>query len=255
MLKELREQTWFQLTVGAIIGVATLAMLSWLLGLTGEICSGRHVPTNSQCHHYNLVLASLWQMGEALNWAAAAITGIATALLVYATVRLVTLGREQSKTTRAQLRAYVFIELVEFARPETDNGDNEHWYVHVVLRNFGSTPAYLTRARIEKEIGAASKPDDVTLTLTANAENHAATVIPPGHIHTIRTTGLQNGLQTYLQYRNAGNRSYVWGRIEYTDAFGEPHWLILQMLHYHGQVRQFAFCQRGNESDQPFKEG
>jgi hypothetical protein len=75
-------------------------------------------------------------IGEFFEAHNGAITGIATVFLTIITEWLVIVARDQSKTTRAQLRAYVMVETattLDFGpRPKAQ----------VVLRNFGKTPAH-----------------------------------------------------------------------------------------------------------------
>jgi hypothetical protein len=80
---------------------------------------------------------------------AEAITGVFTALLTLVTLLLVFLGREQSQTTRAQLRAYVYGKGVK-CRQETATNNIGNVYVvgysfWVPYENFGATPAHKLR--------------------------------------------------------------------------------------------------------------
>jgi hypothetical protein len=49
--------------------------------------------------------------------------------------------------------------------------------------------------------------------------------------------------------------AYVWGRVDYIDAFGRPHFQTFQMVSHFGQIHQFVFCQNGNATDDRFRRG
>jgi hypothetical protein len=69
---------------------------------------------------YSGVMLQIHCAGEFAEHNAHSITGLATVLLAFVTAGLVWLGYEQSVTTRAQLRAYIFVEhanIVDGATP------------------------------------------------------------------------------------------------------------------------------------------
>lgn len=155
---------------------------------------------------------------------------------------------EMKRSSERELRAYVFIDKVEFAVPATPNGQNEPWYIHVIVKNFGQTPAYFAIAKSEQAIGA-ERPKDELIGFSADAITHPEAVLPPGHFHTVRIKGLDNGITDFTANRTAGNKGYVWGRIDYMDAFGNFRWLTFQMISHFGQVAQFGYCEKGNGTD------
>jgi hypothetical protein len=76
-----------------------------------------------------------------------AVTGVATVLLTVITGGLVILGRDQGKTTRAQLRAYISVRarvpLIEDGRTRCE----------CIIKNTGATPAYRVRDSLAVWIG------------------------------------------------------------------------------------------------------
>src|SRR5450756_1177777 len=63
---------------------------------------------------------------------------VVTLLLVGVVVVQVRDGRHSSER---QLRAYVLVKTTLFRRPETEDGDDQHWPIHLVFQNSGQTPA------------------------------------------------------------------------------------------------------------------
>jgi hypothetical protein len=163
------------------------------------------------------------------------ITAIATALLTAITLGLVFLGVEQSRTTRAQLRAYVFIDSASLTDGPTwpqapvpaQNGcpNSAIW-----IKNHGTTPAFKVRH---------------WQNVTVSPVNVDGTVPPPAiaiddkTVRDMSQTAIGPGAQTHLgrnlgraltpfeiQALGAPNTSFailVYGRILYEDAFGDEH--------------------------------
>jgi hypothetical protein len=156
------------------------------------------------------------------------------------------------RTSQRQLRAYVLVETAYFAQPKTKTGKYAPWSIHVTFKNFGQTPAYSTVIKITK-ILSAPKPDDIFLPTPENAEILPTSIIPPGEIHTVRIGGLNNGYRDFVAARNTGKKAYVWGRADYLDIFGRPHFLTFQMICRFEQIHQFAFCEKGNGTNDQFR--
>jgi hypothetical protein len=45
-------------------------------------------------------------------------------------------------------------------------------------------------------------------------------------------------------------RIFIWGRIEYTDAFKDPHWVNFRMFQRNDGVATFATFSEGNDTDE-----
>jgi len=76
----------------------------------------------------------LWRLANENN---GTITAVATLLLTFVTGGLVWIGYRQITTSRAQLRAYVFVGEVKIIDP-----DGTEPQAQITLSNFGQTPAY-----------------------------------------------------------------------------------------------------------------
>jgi hypothetical protein len=152
------------------------------------------------------------------------------------------------KTAERQLRAYLLIDRAEFAQPEMEGGEHQPWHIHVVVRNFGATPAYGASIKASKRL-AVGLPDDILLTEPVDETTSAAVIVPQGHPTTLRIGGLDHGIADFIEAGQSNQVAYIWGRVDYFDAFGHPHFTKFQMVNYFGQVHQFGFCQEGNRTD------
>src|ERR1700685_4171239 len=110
---------------------------------------------------------------------------VATLLLVLVVLSQVRDGR---RSAERQLRAYLMLESAQFVRPKVPDGDEMHWYIHAVFKNFGKTPAYDVVFRAERRLDT-DPPADISLSLTLGATVTAPMVIAPDHIHTLRLGG------------------------------------------------------------------
>jgi hypothetical protein len=184
---------------------------------------------------------------------------IFTALLFFATVALWWSTRRLVKgaeeTARKQLRAYVLVKTTTFRRPETEDGDNRHWPIHLVFQNSGQTPAYSVTIRAERCLGQ-QRPIDSIFPFSEAAEISPPSIIAPGGRHTMQLGGLEPGHAGYLAAQRAGKYCYVWGRLDYVDTFGRKHFTKFQMWQgFYQGINQFGFCQVGNSTDDEFPEG
>jgi hypothetical protein len=135
-------------------------------------------------------------------------TTIANIFLVFITGGLVCVGLLQVSTSRAQLRAYVFVSSGQIS----SLGQAGILKVRLVVQNFGQTPAYKTSVWLEMiEAAFPAEPsvfaaDDIkvkNLTLGPGGQNAVSIGRPdwPG--------------KTFL----STEAFYVYGRIEYLDCF------------------------------------
>jgi hypothetical protein len=156
------------------------------------------------------------QIGKAFNDYGAGITGIATVILAIITAVLVYVASVQNKTTRAQLRAYVF---ATDARVKT-LPEREEPSIVVAFTNTGQTPAY------KLTISGGKKVAEYPLTIDLTTEDVS-----------IRAGALGAGLPFHItlndllltenerQEMSGGKMAiYVFGRVEYKDAFCCRRW-------------------------------
>src|SRR5260221_4811581 len=133
MLKGQRK--WWWLAAGIFL---LLAIASLLTPFYAEVCEKNTYTGDKECAAHQITVSLLLYIGQFLEAHAGAITGIATAVLAVITWRLVTLGKEQSGTTRAQLRAYLSV-IVGYAVYQDQKYKFE---AKPVILNNGQTPAY-----------------------------------------------------------------------------------------------------------------
>ena len=121
-----------------IIVAFLLILLSIFVPVYGEICSKYEYSGAKHCSTEHIALVAFWQIIKLSNDFGSAITALATVFLVYVTWRLVVLGRDQSITTRAQLRAYMFTETSKMSNIRVD----QFPVAEITIKNVGQTPAY-----------------------------------------------------------------------------------------------------------------
>lgn len=188
------------------------------------------------------------------------ITAIATALLTLITLGLVFLGLEQSKTTRAQLRAYILTESTGIQDQGTlpnaaIQATSGCPFYRVIIKNYGQTPAIDVRHASFIVIGQAGTdnalcvlPDDATMAAAA------ATIIGPSG--TTTSDGSLGRPLTPFEINAlaaVGQAIYVYGRIIYWDVFGRKHETTYRLGYAgvyppHPQTT-LIFTQNGNRGD------
>jgi hypothetical protein len=156
-------------------------------------------------------------------------------------------------TAKQQLRAYVMVDtatVVPCVSKESpfEASHPEARYVHLVAKNFGSTPAHDVAFKMGTAVFDCPLveepppwPDD---------QPHSVSDIPQGRNAIHRTEVFGSG-ELSDQIRAGTKAIYTWGWIEYKDIFGDPH-----TTHFrfecpadglkHGRMRT---TERGNHSD------
>jgi hypothetical protein len=128
-----------------IIGLGSL-----LTPFYAEICEKDIYTGNKECSAHHVAVSLILYIGQFLEAHAGAITGVATAILAIITWRIVSLGKDQSETTRKQLRAYLSIVIGQATYQ--DDARNIRFEAKPLLINNGETPAYNVRVRIKADI-------------------------------------------------------------------------------------------------------
>jgi hypothetical protein len=177
--------------------------------------------------------------------------GISAERAATATENAVDLSR---KTAERQLRAYVLMKTTSFHRPDTEDGDNREWPIHLVFQNSGQTPAYAVAIKAESYLGL-RKPIDSIFSLSEAAQISPPSIMAPGARHTMRLGGIEPGHASYLRALKTEQYCYVWGRLDYIDTFGRKHFTKFQMWQGFEGIHQFGFCQVGNGTDDELPEG
>lgn len=136
--------SWRKIILVLALSAAAIILAAWesnLLPATADICEESH-DGSEHCDSYNIFFAVAWNMAKAADHWSVSVTALATVLLAYITYRLVRLGRDQAKTSRAQLRAYMGHLGAHFESVAKD-GD-QAGSVKYFEKNSGSTPALKT---------------------------------------------------------------------------------------------------------------
>ena len=183
-------------------------------------------------------LVTLWLFG------ATCILAVVTTGLWWSTGSLVE-GAEE--TAERQLRAYLHLESVKFVTPNDAKGRH---YIHAIIKNFGQTPCYKSVLTVECDV-CERKPENTIIPLTDKAEVQPNFIFPPGHIHTVtidRTVEV-SGPGRWNALNQEGKSAYVWGRIDYKDAFDKPRFVTFQLHCDFYSATNFAFSKVGNDAN------
>lgn len=140
------------------------------------------------------------------DWWLIGVTGVLTIV----TGGLVLYSRD---TARKELRAYVGIASNHILRGQ---GESEPNCVEIVIQNFGKTMAKDTKIWINATITTG------TITSFPLGDRKSKTVVMPNE-----SLGFKHDIELP---KNTAGRIYFWGRIEYTDVFGEPRWTTFSFM-------------------------
>jgi hypothetical protein len=212
--------------------LTALLLISFVLALAGIAYLGSQAPSYKGCQtvtrqqeakdktadSYEVATSQFFRcQGVFLDQNNGTITGIATALLAVVTIGLVLLAGEQSKTARAELRAYVS------ARPEhISSFDGTHRpKIIIKLFNHGQTPARKLRHRIE--VGLLPNPlrPGLSLPEPLSAFSNPTTLFPGVEVNGSKSRENAFTAGELADIRNESVRIYVYGEVEYFDVFGD----------------------------------
>jgi hypothetical protein len=213
MLKITARQIVAGIGTGLLAGLLAVAFES---EFQGRICEYNQATKHEDCPTYSLFPFLFIQVCKTLNDYGVAITGIATVFLTFITWRLVIVARDQSKTTRAQLRAYVFGNGGSISLIDPPEGDMQ---LHVCCRfkNSGQTPAHKARIWTRFEIF------DVNAPVFSQSIGLGNFVIGPGANYE-STLGRAISYAELADIRDERKAIFIWGEIKYVDAFGEDRY-------------------------------
>jgi hypothetical protein len=178
------------------------------------------------------------------------VTGIATVFLAIITAWLVFVARDQSNTTRAQLRAYVFVSGARIVHGITDNNILE---AHIEIKNSGQTPAYKLTSVCGLAFDTYPPPQSITLTVPDQDYLSLAKtqmVLGPGDktFPIARERPLTSIGKANLV---AGTMAiWVYGEIRYRDAFRREQWTKYRLIiggPFGVSGGQLTACEEGNE--------
>lgn len=194
-------------------------------------------PTTTQSSAPFVIRVDKWP-DRGTDWSAWAVA-LFTLVLAGATFLLwrstKALAEEARNTARRQLRAYVFP--VQFEKP-----GGKSLEVKVVVRNFGSTPAYGLAAAARAEFTVSED----YLTPVVNA-GHPLGILAPSSVTVVKCVeqiAIPNVRSADVD--TANTELYVHGLISYTDTFGKQRWCRFRQVYRDGQ---FVASRSGNDAD------
>ncbi len=215
MLNWVKQQKWY-LAAAAFLLIAAASLLT---PFYAEVCEKNAYTGNKDCTAHHMAISFILCLGQWLDIHAGAVGGVATVVLAIITWRLVTLGKEQTKTTRAQLRAYVMVAAVH----GTDIAPDIVPKTTVRFKNFGQTPAHNIRVIIG--MGFAPYPFTDIEWFSRTGKPAAEFGRPLGPEDNVRVPIDLNGLLTAEKIRAMQEgRWALWlnGKICYSDVFDQP---------------------------------
>lgn len=216
MLNKRRSLALAGLAVGAFLGIYFVLVYLGAVPYT-EVCPKEHQPDRNSCPQYDIGSAMVWRLFGILDSINGVITAVATAFLAYITAKLADLGREQSETTRAQLRAYIFVD--EARLENVDIGQQPRFVARI--KNFGQTPAYGFTHSVS--IGLFAVPLVELPPPMRQAGDPENSIGPGGSLAaSVSYTGPPIA-PALVQVIEAGTSAFfVAGEIHYRDCFGRP---------------------------------
>ena len=130
--------------------------------------------------------------------------------------------RGSEKTSKQQLRAYIFPEEFNMRRFTV----NQRPHIQISLKNAGQTPAWNVRCRFDAEILPFPSAEDI---ITDEVQSFGC--IGPGGYQSL---AIELGPLIEADAIAISNRTsaiYVAGRVEYEDAFKRPQWLTFRAFY------------------------
>jgi len=127
-------------------------------------------------------------------------------------------------TAKHQLRAYVAIWGGSIEPRE--NAEPPHVAIHVELQNSGQTPGYTFRSWLHAVI---SEPDTDPFFSVPDLSDRPFSIIGPG-IHTNLHQSVIATKEEIADLYTRKKRLYLWGRVEYQDAFGNAQFLSFHAI-------------------------
>lgn len=197
-----------------------------------------------------------------------AVIAVLTAFLVVFTGLLVWVGGRQERTTRQQMRAFVYLEsgsIYNIASPINPLASykptgaevispNEGPGAQLVIKNTGSTPAFNVVHWGAITIGP--YPLVGQLPPRIHAPNMPASAIPPGGINTkgVRIPGGRLTPEQVAGLRDGTQAIWVYGEIDYRDAFRRTRTSRYRLFHNStsgtiGISTDLTWADGGNDAD------
>jgi hypothetical protein len=164
--------------------------------------------------------------------------------------------RAMDNTAERQLRAYVYFEDAQREKTglATLDAEGKGWVVRANFKNYGQTPAYSTTIGVRISIEAADF-DETALNVQNIMDGAPAGYTPPTPVYmppgeTANVEIPWPALQNHWADFKAGKVAmFLWGRIEYIDAFGKRRWATIRVKNTHRDGLGFLYCKTGNDAN------
>jgi hypothetical protein len=213
---------WHKVALAGLALVAILFAASYLFAPSQNVCGPDEYSHIKDCAQYHLGPAVfIWIVGKA-DAHNGLITAITTIFLTGITYLLVQLGREQSNTSRAQLRAYLSVVIggavFQDANLRFEGAPN--------VKNNGQTPAYKVRTWISADIISANLAETYDFDKARPADlGESQASVGPGETRTLRGVVENRVPDADVAMIKEGVKAalWAWGEVHYDDAFGKPH--------------------------------
>jgi hypothetical protein len=172
-------------------------------------------------------------------------------LLVVVTVGLIVVGyltiRKMRDTEERQLRAYVFAD----AGP-LEKGANNVWRYVINYRNSGQTPAYEFTQYTQAGIFDEPAPENTFAIVLRQLGRNSKAPLPPNQRDTVSATNTFNVTPAEISDIRAGRKAfYVWGEIQYRDAFKRRRTVRFRFVHdKHCGPTHLIYNELGNEESE-----
>lgn len=167
---------------------------------------------------------------------------ITVGLTLRATNAAVTANTIARETAQQELRAYVNIDIAVLELPMSGKS---YFSVQTNIKNFGQTPAYQMVYRIGRKLAPPTETDFPIDALKPSASH----TLPPAQVFGNEKPVDGMDEERFLEYQKEEKAVFICGRIDYVDAFGANHFTTFRMVHQFGIIKNFSFCQEGNDSN------
>jgi hypothetical protein len=206
-----------RLWIGLSLLLSGLIALSFLAGLSDQICDYNQYRSQDECRSGPLVIVLLTKAARFIDSFNGFVTAAATALLTWITWKLASIEKDNAATTRAQLRAYVFVTQSKdhFARIDADGVLR----TTLIVENSGATPAHCVGHKTRIGSRPNPLPKGTEFTFSPEAFVRRISIAPNGGSVTIPIEYKFSPSSIELLKSN-DNYVWIWGRIVYADGFG-----------------------------------
>ena len=194
-----------------------------------RICETNQYTGHEYCTPHQILSFALIKLGKFIDASGAAITALATIAIAAftwtlkkATDRLWDAGEKQLRhieaSSKHELRAYLHVNDVIISLMNTEYNPN----IQVIIQNYGQTPArkMLHTYRCE----AMDRPRERDFTLDNVIPHELADLGPTQHVYSTTSYPIERWAEEKAFVRDRIKSFFVFGRIDYFDAFDEPRW-------------------------------